>query len=305
MSSRQQAYLRPAVLVSLKDDDDLPPARALVQDRCASVSLLDERELLCGFGLEIGLCSNERHGSGRTHVAAWRRAFRQLERRATSRGERAPARTMATLLSMPLDVIGLITGTSDVVAPELLNSQGMLEMKALCALRAVCRTLKDRITKAPVRCSSYFPVKDLPRLFQVHRDCELRSLTLQLFPEISSLWIYMGSSTVPAFPSTRIRHLGILYDNRNFPSGLENIAALPQLTGLRVRALTRRVFIDAAIQIESEEYSSQVTSTELERMRLSDLTSLQFYSVRVSPSAMDYIGACNKLTYARAHSGRH
>lgn len=111
-------------------------------------------------------------------MAAWRRAFGRAERCeghfASRRRERAPARAMATLLTMPLDVIGLITGTSDVPASELLNSQGMLEMKALCALRAVCRTLKDRITKAPVRCSSYFPPKDLPRLFQVHRDCELR-----------------------------------------------------------------------------------------------------------------------------------
>lgn len=51
----------------------------------------------------------------------------------------------------------------------------------------------------------------------------------------------MGSSTVPVFPSTRIRNLVIMYDNRNFPSGLENIAALPLLTGLRVRTQLRAV----------------------------------------------------------------
>lgn len=43
----------------------------------------------------------------------------------------------------------------------------MLEMRALCALRLVCRTLKDRIAKTPVRCSTGFAARDLPRLFTV------------------------------------------------------------------------------------------------------------------------------------------
>lgn len=43
----------------------------------------------------------------------------------------------------------------------------MLEMRALCTLRLVCRTLKDRIAKTPVRCSTGFASRDLPRLFTV------------------------------------------------------------------------------------------------------------------------------------------
>lgn len=80
---------------------------------------------------------------------------------------------MADFFTLPLDVVGLITGAWYLFLCWLKNfflkkkNLAMLDIRALFLLRCVSRSMRDRISRSPVVCSECYKANAIPMLSKV------------------------------------------------------------------------------------------------------------------------------------------